>query len=101
MRAELPDVDQRGRMYVYTQKGLEMTITRVFRNGNSQAIRIPAELAYERSDLDVEIERVGDELHIRPVGRSLEGALAKFAGFSDDFMSAGREANIDSERDSL
>jgi antitoxin VapB len=78
-----------------------VAITRIFRNGNSQAVRIPAELAYERSDLDVEIERVGDQLRIRPAGRSLAGALAKFAGFSEDFMSAGREANIDSERDSL
>ena len=43
-----------------------MPTTRVFRNGNSQAVRIPAELAYERNDIDVEIERVGDELRIRP-----------------------------------
>jgi len=42
-----------------------MTTTRIFKNGNSQAVRIPAELAYERSDLDVEIERVGDEIRIR------------------------------------
>jgi antitoxin VapB len=88
-------------MYVYTQKGLDMAVTRIFRNGNSQAVRIPAELAYDRSDLDVEIERVGDELRIRPAGRSLDGALAKFTGFSADFMSAGREANIDSDRDAL
>ena len=56
-----------------------MAVTRVFRNGNSQAVRIPAELAFDRSDLDVEIERVGDELRIRPLGRSLDGVLEKFA----------------------
>ena len=33
---------------------LAMATTRLFRNGNSQAVRIPAELAYERSDLDLE-----------------------------------------------
>ena len=38
-----------------------MHTTRVFRNGNSQAVRIPAELAYENTDVEVEIERVGDE----------------------------------------
>jgi len=32
-----------------------MQTTRVFRNGNSQAVRIPADLAYERSDLELEI----------------------------------------------
>jgi antitoxin VapB len=88
-------------MYAYTLGGLEMAITRIFRNGNSQAVRIPAELAYERSDLDVEIERVGDELHIRPVRRSLDGALARFAQFSDDFMAAGRVPNVETERELL
>ena len=52
---------RRVRMYAYTQGALGMAVTRIFKNGNSQAVRIPAELAYERSDLDVEIERVGDE----------------------------------------
>jgi antitoxin VapB len=86
-------------MYAYTQGGLDVTLTRIFRNGNSQAIRIPAELAYDRSDLDVEIERVGDELHIRPARRSLDGALARFAQFSNDFMAAGRGSNVEAERD--
>lgn len=78
-----------------------MTITRVFKNGNSQAVRIPAELAYERSDLDVEIERVGDEIRIRPARRTLAGALEKFALFSDDFMVGGRGAAEQSERATL
>ena len=70
--------------------GESMPTTRVFKNGNSQAVRIPAELAYERSDMDVEIERVGDELRIRPARRSLAGVLKKFAKFSRDFMAEGR-----------
>lgn len=78
-----------------------MAVTRIFKNGNSQAVRIPAELAYDRRDLDVEIERIGDELRIRPARRSLEGALAKFAGFSADFMATGRGENVESERDGL
>ena len=78
-----------------------MAITRVFRNGNSQAVRIPAELAFVRCDIDVEIERVGNELRIRPVDRPLSGVLEKFAGFSADFMAGGRGANVESERDTL
>ncbi len=78
-----------------------MTVTRVFKNGNSQAVRIPAELAYERNDIDVEIERVGDELRIRPSRRSLAGVLAKFAKFSPDFMADGRGAHDQAERDIL
>jgi antitoxin VapB len=34
-----------------------MHITKAFNVGNFQAIRIPAELAYERTDIDVEIGR--------------------------------------------
>jgi len=78
-----------------------MVLTRIFKNGNSQAVRIPAELAYDRSDIDVEIERVGDELRIRPASRALDGVLARFEGFSDDFMAAGRGMNVESERDVL
>ena len=43
-----------------------MHTTRAFKNGNSQAVRIPSDLAFERTDIELEIERVGDELRIRP-----------------------------------
>lgn len=67
-----------------------MHVTKAFKNGNSQAILIPAEIAYARTDIDLEIERIGDELRIRPAGRSLAGVLTKFAAFSPDFMREGR-----------
>jgi len=78
-----------------------MLTTRVFRNGNSQAVRIPADLAYERTDMDLEIERVGDEIRIRPTRRSLAGVLSKFARFSPEFMAEGRGNQEQSERDPL
>jgi len=62
----------------------------VFTCGNSQAVRIPADFAYECSDLDVEVERAGDEFRFRPARRSLAGVLDKFAQFSPDSMAAGR-----------
>jgi antitoxin VapB len=77
------------------------TVTRIFKNGNSQAVRIPAELAYDRSDLDVEIERVGDEILIRPVRRRLDQVMVKFAQFSPDFMAEGRDENEEAQRDGL
>lgn len=46
-----------------------MCITRAFKNGKS--VRIPGDLAYERADIDLEIERVEDEIRIRPARRSL------------------------------
>ena len=63
--------------------------TKVFRNGNSQVIQIPSQIAYERTDIELEIERLGDEIRIRPARRSLSGELGKFAQLSDDFMSDG------------
>lgn len=82
-------------------KELVMQTTRAFKNGNSQAVRIPADLAYERTDIELEIERDGDEIRIRPARRSLSGVLSKFAQFSPDFMSEGRGDQEQEERDSL
>lgn len=78
-----------------------MHTTRAFKNGNSQAVRIPSDLAFERTDIELEIERVGDELRIRPARRSLAGVIAKFARFSPDFMAEGRGDQEQAERDSL
>ncbi len=78
-----------------------MHTTRAFKNGNSQAVRIPADLAYERTDMDLEIEREGDEIRIRPARRSLSGVLSKFALFSPDFMAKGRGDQEQAERDAL
>jgi len=78
-----------------------MLTTRAFKNGNSQAVRIPADLAYERTDMDLEIERIGNELRIRPVRRSLSGVLTKFALFSPDFMDEGRGDQEQAERNAL
>jgi antitoxin VapB len=78
-----------------------MAKTRLFKNGNSQAVRIPAELAYSSLDIDLVIERQGDELRIRPAQRRLQGVLEKLAQFSPDFMSEGRGENVEGERDTL
>ena len=82
-------------------KGLQVQATKAFKNGNSQAIRIPAALAYARTDIDLEIERLGDEIRIRPARRSLSGVLSKFAAFSPDFMQEGREDQEQAEREAL
>ena len=78
-----------------------MRATRIFKNGNSEAIRIPADLAFERTDIEPEIERVGDELRIRPVGRSLAGVQSKFARFDSAFTVVGRGEQDQSEREPL
>lgn len=78
-----------------------MTTTRLFKNGNSQAVRIPAELAYRNLDVELVIERHGDELRIRPARRRMGDVLDAFAQFSPDFMSAGRGLEVEDEREAL
>ena len=68
-----------------------MYTTKVSHNGNAQVVQIPAELAYTQADVTLEIERIGDELRIRPAHRSLAGVLNIFAQFSPDFVTAVEE----------
>ena len=75
--------------------------TKLFKNGNSQAVRIPAELAYSTWDVDLVIERQGDELRIRPAQRRMGDVLGKLAKFSPDFMAQGRGENVEGEREAL
>lgn len=75
--------------------------TRVFKSGNSQAVRIPAELAFGDGVQVVEIERQGDALVLRPVGRPLDDLMDVFASFTPDFMAGGREPNEQAEREPL
>ena len=78
-----------------------MQTTKIFKNGNSQAVRIPAELAYDRNDIELEIERNGEEIRIRPVRRKLDGVLAKFAACSPDFQVPGRDDLEQADREAL
>ena len=65
-----------------------MKTTKVFRSGNSQAVRIPKEFHLE--DDEVEIRRNGDALIIRPIRRSWAAWVESLDNFSDDFMADGR-----------
>jgi antitoxin VapB len=78
-----------------------MRTTKIFKNGNSQAVRIPAEFAFERTDIELQIEKVGDELRLRPVARSLSGVLAKFAKFDKKFMSEDRGIQSQTDRETF
>lgn len=78
-----------------------MPTTRLFKNGNSQAVRIPAELAFPTSDMELVIERVGEELRIRPARRRIGNVMQTLASFSPDFMESGRGEQEQAEREAL
>ena len=75
-------------------------LTRVFKSGNSLAVRIPKELGFVDSAQDIEVERVGNTLVLRLVGQETIGDLsAILAMFSPSFMAEGRESHEQRERD--
>lgn len=87
-------------LYVHRSSLWPIMRTRIFKSGNSLAVRIPKELAIAGVSEEVEIERVGNTLVLRPARRkSLAGVGEIFAMFSPDFMSEGREFHEELERD--
>jgi antitoxin VapB len=72
---------------------------KVFRSGNSQAVRIPKEFQIEGTE--VEIRRRGDTLILRPKRKSWASLLESLAKFSDDFAEGGREQPGSQERDEV
>ena len=52
-----------------------MTSTKLFKNGSSPAVRIPAELAFSNWDMELVIERSGDELLIKPAQRRMFASI--------------------------
>ena len=49
--------------------------TKVFKSGNSQAVRIPAEFAYADTDVPFEITRAGEVITIYPARGKLKHAV--------------------------
>jgi len=78
-----------------------MATPRLFCYGHSQAVRIPSDLATKRVDLELEIERIGVELRIRPAARPIRGALAALASISPSFLAEGRGAQEQADRPPL
>ena len=62
--------------------------TRVFKSGNSQAVRLPRD--FRLSSGTVEITRRGNELILRERPSGLGRAFELLAGMPTDFMAEGR-----------
>ena len=74
-----------------------MSTTRVFKNGNSQAVRLPKGFQFDVDE--VEIFRRGDEIVLRKRPTTLEAAYRLLAEMPEDFMATGREDGPPQERD--
>jgi antitoxin VapB len=72
---------------------------RVFKSGNSQAVRLPKEFRFDVKE--VEIFRRGEEVVLRKQERNLGRALAILRALPDDFMTDGREDSPPQKRQPL
>jgi antitoxin VapB len=74
-------------------------LTKVFKSGNSLAVRIPKELGFVDAAQDIEVERVGNTLVLRLVEQETLADIGKiFSMFSPAFMSEGREFHPEHDR---
>ena len=75
---------------VYTStRGVNLLKTaKIFKSGNSQAVRLPKELQFDVSE--VEIFRRGDEIVLRKKLQNLTRVFELLADMSEDFMANGR-----------
>lgn len=78
-------------------------IAKVFKSGNSQAVRLPKDFRFTVEE--VEVSREGDAVILRPKRSatgpwaSLRAAIAR--GFSPDFMAEGRKQPEEQTRPNL
>lgn len=72
-----------------------MTTARVFRSGNSQAVRLPKEFRVMSREL--EIFRRGDEIVLREPSKGLSRAFELLAELPDDFLPEGRRDSLPQE----
>ncbi len=54
-----------------------MPLTRVFKSGDSQAVLIPAELAYDDTSIDLTITRSGDVIVVAPARATMKEMIAE------------------------
>ena len=76
-----------------------MATTRVFKSGNSQAVRLPKEFSVNSKVL--EIIRRGDEIILREPAKGLTRAFEFLTELPDDFFAEGLHDYQTQQRDGL
>ncbi len=74
-----------------------METAKIFMNGRSQAIRLPKEYRFEGNE--VYIKKVGDMVILIPYHTPWETLIDSLAMFSDDFMEARNQPDLQERED--
>jgi antitoxin VapB len=80
-------------------RGVPLATAKVFRSGNSQAVRLPKEFRFKAKE--VEVFRRGDEVVLREKLANLARAFDLLASLPDDFDLPGREKKMPQKRKGL
>jgi len=72
-------------------------LAKVFKSGNSQAVRLPKEMRFDVSE--VEIFKRGNEVVLREKTRSLSDAFNLLTQMPNDFMAEGRQDDKPQDRE--
>ena len=81
------------------RKVIDMMTAKVFKNGRSQAIRLPKECRF--SSDEVVVNKIGDIVILLPKQNKWDSFMKAIDMFSEDFMADGRTTDIVQERDEL
>lgn len=76
-----------------------MDTARLFRNGRSQAVRLPKEFRFEGDR--VYVKRMGNAVVLLPYSGSWNGLFESLGAFSDDFMEDREQPAREEERESF
>lgn len=66
-----------------------MNTAKIFKSGNSQAVRLPKEFQFDETE--VQVFKRGDEVILKKKPRNLTRVFELLAELSDDFMDDGRQ----------
>jgi antitoxin VapB len=78
---------------------MSMSTAKVFRSGNSQAVRLPKEFRFKAKE--VEIFRRGQEVVLSEKDKTLARAFELITGLPDDFDIPGRSKDYPQKRKGL
>ena len=76
-----------------------MLTAKVFKNGGSQAIRLPKECRI--SSDEVMVNKIGDIVILLPKQNKWDSFMKAVDMFSDDFMADGRERDVMQEHEAI
>ena len=76
-----------------------MMTAKIFKNGRSQAVRLPKECRFNTDE--VAVNRVGDIVMLIPMDNKWDNFIQAIDMFTEDFMENGRENQLIQEREEI